>query len=59
MAKNTVQFQKCYCVFALLKDYGNGTEEKCSEALFSWRYPQGFVSREYRYKLYYELGGWS
>lgn len=39
--KNKVQFQKGYSLAGFLADYG--TEEKCREALFQWRWPQGYV----------------
>lgn len=53
MAKNKVQFQKGYSIFELMEDYG--TEEKCREALFQWRYPSGFVCRECGHKSYCQL----
>jgi transposase-like protein len=40
MRKNQVQFQKGYSVVEFIKDYG--TEEQCSQALFKWRWPDGF-----------------
>lgn len=40
MGKNKVQFQKGYSLADFIKDYG--TEEQCSEALFKWRWPNGF-----------------
>jgi len=44
MKKNMVQFQAGYSLSALFKDYG--TEEKCAQALFSWKWPSGFVCPE-------------
>ena len=43
MSKNQVQFQKGYSVVEFIKDYG--TEEQCSQALFKWRWPDGFRCR--------------
>lgn len=40
MSKNQIQFQKGYSVVDFIKDYG--TEEQCSQALFKWRWPDGF-----------------
>ncbi len=53
MAKNQVQFQKGYSLFEFMQDYG--TEERCEQALFAWRYPQGFVCRECGNKTYCRL----
>ncbi len=41
MCKNTIQFQKGIGIMAFLADYG--TEEQCENALFSWRWPDGFI----------------
>ena len=41
MAKNIVQFQKGLGEAAFRLQYG--TEEQCRAALFSWRWPRGFV----------------
>ena len=41
MARNRVQFQKGYSLVQFMDEYG--TEEKCREALFRWRWPHGFV----------------
>lgn len=48
--KNQVQFQKGYSLIEFQEDYG--TKEQCEEALFRWKFPQGYVcpkcgSREY------------
>ena len=41
MARNRVQFQKGYSLVQFMDEYG--TEEKCTEAVFRWRWPNGFV----------------
>ena len=41
MARNRVQFQKGYSLVQFMGEYGS--EEKCTEALFRWRWPNGFV----------------
>jgi hypothetical protein len=41
MSKNRVQFQKGMSLSAFMAQYG--TEEQCQQALFAWRWPQGFV----------------
>jgi transposase-like protein len=41
MGKNKVQFQKGYSLIDFAKDYG--TEEQCGQALFKWRWPDGFL----------------
>ena len=41
VALNRVQFQKGYSLVQFMDDYG--TEEKCTQALFRWRWPNGFV----------------
>ena len=40
MSKNKVQFQKGYGLVDFIKDYG--TEEQYGQALFKWRWPDGF-----------------
>ena len=37
MARNRVQFQKGYGLVQFMDEYG--TEEKCTQALFRWRWP--------------------
>ena len=41
MGRNQVQFQKGLSLTAFLKKYGN--EEKCHEAIFTFRWPKGFI----------------
>ena len=41
MARNRVQFQKGYSLVQFMDEYGS--EEKRTEALFRWRWPNGFV----------------
>ena len=53
MCKNTVQFQHGYSLLDLFKDYG--TDEQCREALFKWKWPQGFICPECGSSSYCEL----
>jgi transposase-like protein len=41
MPKNRVQFQKGMSLGQFMSQYG--TEAQCQQALFSWRWPKGFV----------------
>ena len=41
MAKNRVQFQKAMSLRQFMDVYGS--EVQCQQALFAWRWPQGFV----------------
>ena len=41
MARNPVQFQKGISLNAFLSLYG--TEDQCFDALYQWRWPNGFV----------------
>ena len=41
MPKNRVQFQKAMSLSQFMSQYGS--EAQCQQALFSWRWPQGFV----------------
>ena len=41
VARNRVQFQKGYSLVQFMDEYGS--EEKCMESLFRWRWPNGFV----------------
>lgn len=40
MARNKVQFQKGFSLSDFIKQYG--TEDQCFEALYQWRWPDGF-----------------
>jgi transposase-like protein len=42
--KNKVQFQKGFSLSEFMKHYG--TEAQCRQALFQWRWPQGYVCPE-------------
>jgi hypothetical protein len=53
MSKNQVQFQRGYSLFEFMSDYG--TEEKCEQALFRWRFPNGYVCRECGNTTYCQL----
>ncbi|GAA3929061.1 IS1595 family transposase [Litoribacillus peritrichatus] len=53
MAKNQVQFQRGYSLFEFMDDYGS--EEKCEQALFQWRFPEGYVCRECGNTTYCQL----
>ena len=44
MCKNKVQFQAGYSLPDLFCDYG--TEDQCEQALFKWRWPNGFICAE-------------
>ena len=41
MSKNPIQFQKGYSLPEFFQAYGS--EEQCEQALFDWRWPNGFV----------------
>ena len=41
MARNWIQFQKGYSLTQFVEEYGS--EEQCMDALFRWRWPNGFV----------------
>ncbi len=53
MAKNQVQFQKGYSLFEFMQDYG--TEQKCEQALFLWRFPHGYTCRNCGNRTYCQL----
>jgi len=53
MAINKIQFQEGYSLFELFKDYG--TDEQCRQALFKWKFPDGFVCPECGSKTYCTL----
>ena len=40
MCKNTIQFQKSIGIMQFLANYGS--EDQCENALFAWRWPDGF-----------------
>ncbi|MCB0080803.1 MAG: transposase, partial [Caldilineaceae bacterium] len=40
MARNKVQFQKGMSLTEFLQHYG--TEDQCFDALYKWRWPNGF-----------------
>lgn len=44
MSKNKIQFQSGYSLLELFRDYG--TEEQCTQALFHWKWPDGFICPE-------------
>ncbi len=44
MSKNTTQFQGGYSLISLFENYG--TEKQCVEALFKWKWPDGFICPE-------------
>ena len=41
MVRNQAQFQKGLSMTAFIQQYGS--EAKCFEALFKWRWPNGFI----------------
>lgn len=53
MPKNKIQFQKGLSLPNFLKVYG--TQEQCQAALFSLRWPKGFVCPNCGDSNYYEL----
>ena len=53
MKQNPVQFQKGLSLAVFLEKYG--TEDKCTEALFNWRWPGGFVCPECGHTHYCRL----
>jgi len=44
MAINKIQFQEGYSLFELFDNYG--TDEQCRQALFDWKFPNGFICPE-------------
>lgn len=54
MPRNKVQFQKGMSLSDFLEQYG--TEAQCEQALFAWRWPQGFVCPECGYEGHCVLG---
>lgn len=53
MAKNQVQFQAGYSLPEFFQEYG--TVEQCEQALFSWRWPNGFICPNCHSTHYCEL----
>jgi hypothetical protein len=53
MAKNQVQFQAGYSLPEFFQEYG--TAEQCEQALFSWRWPNGFICPSCQSTHYCEL----
>lgn len=53
MAKNAVQFQQGMSLADFVKRFG--TEERCRQALFNWRWPKGFVCPECGHTRYCAL----
>ncbi len=53
MSKNKIQFQEGYSLFELFIDYG--TDKQCRQALFKWKFPDGFVCPECGNKTYCTL----
>lgn len=53
MSRHSVQFQRGYALSAFFNDYG--TETQCEQALFHWRWPNGFVCPECRWHGYCAL----
>ena len=53
MAENKIQFQEGYSLFELFDNYG--TDEQCRQALFEWKFPDGFVCPECGSKTYCTL----
>ena len=53
MAKNTIQFQQGLSLQEFITLYGS--EEKCHEALFKWRWPDGFKCPECGHDRYCTL----
>lgn len=55
MPKNKVQFQRSMGLREFMDRYG--TTEQCEQALFAWRWPQGFVCPECGHKGFCALKG--
>ena len=54
MSQQSVQFREGYSIDDLAREYGS--EQQCEEALFSWRWPNGFVCSECGSHSYSKLG---
>ena len=55
MAKNQVQFQRGLSLPGFLAHYGS--EAQCGDAVFQWRWPEGFVCPECGHTGYCEIAG--
>jgi hypothetical protein len=53
MARNKVQFQKGVSLNEFLSQYG--TEEQCFNALYAWRWTEGFVCPNCNHDKYCQL----
>jgi hypothetical protein len=53
MPINKVQYQQGYSMFDLIENYGS--EEQCENALFKWRWPNGFVCLACQHTRYCRL----
>ena len=55
MLQANIQFRKDYSIADLHREYG--TEKQCEEALFRWRWPNGFICSECSSYSYSEREG--
>jgi hypothetical protein len=53
MSINKVQFQEGYSILELFDNYG--TDIQCRQALFDWKFPEGFVCSQCGSKAFCEL----
>ncbi|MCJ8313653.1 MAG: IS1595 family transposase [Saccharospirillaceae bacterium] len=53
MSKNKIQFQSGYSLPQLFKEYG--TPEQCDQALFEWKWPEGFSCPQCKSNLFCTL----
>lgn len=53
MARNQVQFQKGVSLNEFIRQYG--TEEQCFDALYAWRWPEGFQCPHCNHDKYCQL----
>ena len=54
MSKNRVQFQRSISLLDFMARYGS--EAQCEQALFAWRWPNGFVCPRCGHSAYWALG---